>query len=212
LSSLQALYAGFLAVPAVEWVAVGLALAYLVLAIRQNPWCWACAIASAALYSVLFVRSGLAMQAWLQVFYIGMAVYGWRAWRGAATGRPLPVQRWPLRWHVAAIVALASIAAINAMLIAGFGGVAGDVAAVHPLVPYADAGIAWASVFTTLLVARKVLENWLYWIVIDVAAAVLYAVQGLHATAALFVVYSMLAVRGYVQWRRDATLPVSANA
>ena len=59
------------------------------------------------------------------------------------------------------------------------------------------------SVFTTLLVARKVLENWLYWVVIDAGAAVLYAAQGLHATAALFILYSLLAVRGYVRWRHN---------
>ena len=61
---------------------MALALAYLLLAVRQNPWCWACAIASAAIYLVLFARGGLVMQAALQVFYVGMAVYGWRAWRG----------------------------------------------------------------------------------------------------------------------------------
>jgi nicotinamide mononucleotide transporter len=54
------------------------------------------------------------------------------------------------------------------------------------------------------MVARKVLENWLYWVVVDLAAAALYWSQGLYATAALFVVYAALAVRGYQQWSRDA--------
>lgn len=71
------------AIPPAEWVAVALALGYLLLAVRQNAWCWACAIASSGIYLVLFARGGLQMQAVLQVFYIGMAVYGWRAWRGA---------------------------------------------------------------------------------------------------------------------------------
>jgi nicotinamide mononucleotide transporter len=133
-----------------------------------------------------------------------MAIYGWRAWRGSGTGNPLAVQRWPLRWHAAALLVVVVVSASN-------GAVLGR-ATVHPLVPYADAFIAWASVFTTLLVARKVLENWLYWVVIDAVAAVLYAAQGLHATAALFVLYSALAVRGYLQWRRDAALPLPANA
>jgi nicotinamide mononucleotide transporter len=71
------------------------------------------------------------------------------------------------------------------------------------LVPYVDALTAWVSVFATWLVARKVLENWLYWIVVDMVAAALYFTQGLHATAVLFVVYSLVAIRGYQQWRAD---------
>ena len=91
--------AALAAVPPVEWIAAGLALAYLLLAIRQNPWCWACAIASAVLYLSLFAQAGLRMQAALQVFYVAMAVYGWRAWRGTAATPPLAVGRWPARWH-----------------------------------------------------------------------------------------------------------------
>ena len=63
--------------------------------------------------------------------------------------------------------------------------------------PYADAAIAWASVLTTWLVARKLIENWLYWIAIDLVAAALYWSQGLHATAVLYLLYAALAVRGY---------------
>jgi nicotinamide mononucleotide transporter len=208
LKHLQALYTGFVAVTATEWIAVALALAYLWLAIRQNPWCWACALASAVLYVVLFVRGGLVMQAWLQVYYIGMAIYGWRAWRGAGKREPLAVRRWPLHWHAAAIVVVIAIAAVNGATLAALR----TDGATHPLLPYADSLIAWASVFTTLLVARKVLENWLYWVVIDAAAAVLYAAQGLQATAVLFVIYSVLAVRGYVQWRRDTAATLAVHA
>ena len=75
------------------------------------------------------------------------------------------------------------------------------------LVPYVDAFVAWVSVLATWLVARKVLENWLYWIVVDSVAVVLYWSQGLHATAALFVVYVLIAVRGYFAWRADLARP-----
>jgi nicotinamide mononucleotide transporter len=80
-------------------------------------------------------------------------------------------------------------------------------------VPYVDALVAWGSVFTTWLVARKVLENWLYWIVLDLAAAALYWSQGLHATAVLFLLYSAIAVQGYRSWRASlASLPLGAAA
>ena len=189
---------------AVEWVAVVLALGYLLLAIRQNPWCWGFAIAASAMYVVVFVRGGLVMQAWLQVFYIAMAVYGWRAWRGSAAVSPLSVSRWPLRWHLAAIAVIVLGATLH-------GAWLGD-AANGRLVPYADACIAWGSVVATLLETRKILESWLYWIVLDAAAAVLYASQDLLATAVLFILYSALALRGYVRWRSDSILPAPARA
>ena len=75
--------------------------------------------------------------------------------------------------------------------------------------PYLDAAIAWGSVLTTWMVARKVLENWLYWVVLDSAAAVLAAWQGLAATALLFLLYTALALRGYWQRRRDEQLAIA---
>jgi nicotinamide mononucleotide transporter len=202
--TLHDLLVGFAAVTGIEWTAVVLALGYVLLAIRQNPWCWSFAIASSALYTVVFARGGLLMQAMLQVFYIAMALYGWRAWRGTATVAPLAIGRMPLRWHALAITTIAAVAALHAVLL-------GD-PALGRLVPYADSCIAWGSVFATLLETRKILENWLYWVVLDAAAAVLYASQGLLATAVLFVLYSALAIRGYVRWHSDATMGSAASA
>jgi nicotinamide mononucleotide transporter len=183
------------AVPPVEWVAAGLALAYLLLAIRQNAWCWACAIASAVLYLSLFARAGLQMQAALQVFYVAMAVYGWRAWRGTAAAQPLAIGRWPLHRHALAITAVVAVAMANGWLVAR--------AAAPAWLPYVDALIAWGSVLATWMVARKLIENWWYWIVLDLAAVVLFARQGLFVTALLFLVYTVLAFRGLLQWRKD---------
>jgi nicotinamide mononucleotide transporter len=200
-----AIWHALAAISAIEWVAVALALAYLVLAIRQNPWCWAAAIVSSALYFWLFGRGGLYMQAALQLFYVAVAVYGWRAWRGSG-GRTeeagLRVSQWPVGWHVVALGAVAVVTAVNGWIVAQ-----GE----PRVVPYVDAFVAWASVLATWLVARKVLENWLYWIVLDLAAAGLFWSQGLAATALLFVAYAAIAVQGYRRWRGElasgATLP-----
>ena len=179
----------------VEWIAVALAFAYVLLAIRQSRWCWPAAAASAAIYFVLFAGGGLPMQAALQVFYIAMAAYGWRAWR-AAHGEPaeLRVRTWPRRWHLLALAAVLLATVLNVRLLPGENGL---------FVAGADAFVAWGSVFATWLTARKVLESWLYWIVFDVVAAVLYFAEGFHATAGLFVIYVMLAIRGFVAWRAD---------
>lgn len=187
--------AALAAIPPAEWVAVLLAFGYLLLAVRQNAWCWACAIASSAIFLVLFARGGLVMQAVLQVFYVAMGAYGWWAWRRGGEARTsLPVTRWSRRRHAAALGVLLLLTAANGWLIARAQG---------GLVPYVDAFVAWVSMLATWLVARKVLENWIYWIVVDSVAAALYWTQGFHATAVLFVVYVLIAVRGYFAWRAD---------
>lgn len=201
MSLLDSVLGAFAAVPAIEWVAAGLALGYLGFAIRQSAWCWAFAIASAGLYLVVFARAGLLMQAALQVFYVGMSVYGWRSWRGSAAEAPLAVSRWTVRQHALAWVAIAVFSLVNGWVITR--------GAAASWVSYLDAAIAWGSVLTTWMVARKVLENWLYWVLLDFAAAVLAAWQGLAATALLFLLYTVLALRGYWQWRRDARLAVA---
>jgi nicotinamide mononucleotide transporter len=194
--ALDALVVSLGAIPGSEWAAVALALAYLLLAVRQNPWCWAAAAASSAIYLVLFARGGLVMQAALQVFYVAMAGYGWYAWRGGASGRgaTLPVTRWSGARHAAGLGVVLALTLVNGWLIAR--------PADGPL-PWVDAFVAWSSVLATWLVARKVLENWLYWIVVDAVAVGLYWSQGFHATAGLYLLYIVIAVRGYFAWRAD---------
>ena len=106
------------AVPPVEWIAVGLALAYLVLAVRQHIACWVFAASSSAIFLWLFARADLLMQSALQVFYIAMAAYGWYSWRGglSAAQAPQPVVRWPLRRHAGRIAAIALLSAVSGWL------------------------------------------------------------------------------------------------
>lgn len=191
---IDAIVAALSAISALEWLAVFIALAYLLLAIRQNPWCWVCAIVSSLLFIVLFARAGLVMQCWLQLFYIAMAAYGFWAWRGGRDrDSPLTVSRWNPWYHLPAIAAIVLVTAVNARL--------ADSA--PSISVYADALTTWASVFATWLLARKVVDNWIYWIVTDLVAAGLYWSQGLHATAVLFVIYTVLAWRAWRGWQLD---------
>ena len=107
---------------------------------------------------------------------------------------PSAVTRWSVQRHALGIGALLALTLANGWLVARSQG---------GLVPYVDAFVAWVSMLATWMVARKVLENWLYWIVVDTVAAALYWSQGFQATAVLFVVYVLIAVRGYFAWRAD---------
>lgn len=194
-----ALFAGLQALSAWEAAAVLLAVAYLLLAIRQNAWCWAAALVSAAIYLVLMYEARLYMQSLLQLFYMGMAAYGWWHWLRGAGGDELPVTSWDRSDHV---LPLALIAATG-LAVGWFLSETSDAA--HP---FLDALAACGAIVTTWMVARKVLQNWHYWFVIDAVSVYLYASQGLWLTALLFLAYLFLILVGYQQWR--ASMPAHA--
>lgn len=177
-----------------EPLAVALALAYLVLAAREKLACWACAFVSSAIYVVLMWQARLYMEAALSGYYIAMAVYGYRQWqRGGPGNRALPITTLGPSAHVAIIGATLLLALSSGFVLSRYTGAA---------LPYLDSGITWASVLTTWMVARKVLENWLYWLVIDSISVAVYLNRGLEQTAVLFVIYLVLAAIGYRDWRR----------
>jgi nicotinamide mononucleotide transporter len=174
-----------------EALAVALAIAYLALAIRRNRWCWPAGIASALVYLALFWQARLYMEAVLQAFYALVGAYGWREW--TRPQRERPIVSWPLPTHARVLAAVVALAAANGALLAAFTAAA---------LPYVDSLVAWASVATTWMVARKVLENWHWWLVIDGACVAIYASRGLWLTAALFVAYLGMIVVGWRAWRR----------
>lgn len=189
----EGMLAGVQALSPWEAVAVLLAIAYLLLAMRENPWCWYCAFASTAIYTALLWNVSLVMQSLLNGYYMAMAVYGWWQWRrGGEHHGGIAVGRWPWPYHVGVIAASLLLAALSGFLLDR-----GSDAAW----PYVDSLITWASVLTTWMVAKKVLENWLYWIAIDLASLFLYYERGLVLTSALFALYTMMAVVGYFSWR-----------
>ena len=178
-----------------EVVAVGFAIAYLLLAIRQNIWCWAAALLSTGLYVAVMYRVALYMESALQFFYIGMAVYGWYNWRAGKTAAGLlPVTTWPASRHALAIAVILGLSWVSGVLLTRFSAAA---------LPYLDSFTTWGAIVTTWMVARKVLENWLYWFVIDGVSVILYISRELYLTAALFVLYLVLIIIGYWTWRKD---------
>lgn len=187
-----------------EATAAALGLAYLLLAVRRNLLCWLCAFISTAIYLVLFARAALYMQSLLQIFYLVMAVYGFIDWRkGRSESGDVLIRSWTMQQHLFAAAAVAVATLINGWLLAHNTDAAS---------PYVDSLVTWGSVVTTWMVARRVIENWLYWIVVDAIAAWLYFSQGLLVTTVLFVIYLGIVVRGYFAWRRELALQRTASA
>jgi len=176
-----------------EAIAVVSLIAYLILAIRQSIFCWLAAIIGTSIYLVLMFRVGLYMESALQAFYIAMALYGWRHWRQASDdGKSLPVVSWPLAFHILPLLMIATLTALSGYLLSVYS---------NASLTYADSFTTWGAIAATWMVARKVLQNWHYWFVIDSVSAVIYVSKGLWLTALLYLFYLVLIIVGLRTWR-----------
>ena len=201
---MESLPVQFAALSLPELAAVVLAIAYLLLAIRQNIWCWLCAGISTAIYVVLFAEARLYMESALNVFYFGMAIYGWWVWdSGRSESAEMPVTVWPRSLHAAAIIIITGLSATSGFLLHSYTDAA---------YPYIDSVTTFAAIWTTFLVARKVLENWWYWLLIDTASIFIYWSRDLQLTSLLFVVYVVLIPWGLISWTRSFRQHASAAA
>lgn len=167
------------------------------LMVRERIAAWPVGMVNTAIYAVVFQRAGLYSDAGLQVVYIGLSAYGWwHWWHGARSGgdevpTPLPVTRTPPRdaW------------------IAGTGAIAGwlllaTITSRLPgtSLPWLDAALVSGSLATQWLAARKRVENWVCWIVLDVVYVGMFVHKQLYLTAVLYAVFTLLAIRGHRAW------------
>lgn len=178
----------------IEMLAVLLAAAYLLLAIRQSIACWLAAFVSSCLYVWVFSGAGLYMESVLNVFYAAMAVYGFRQWRVREKGAALAVSRWPPARNLRGLAGIVALSAVSSFFLRRYTPAAW---------PFVDSMVTWASVFATFLVARKVYENWHWWLLIDSACVCLYFTRHLYVTMLLYALYLVLIALGMREWRRS---------
>lgn len=190
----ESILTAFAAMSRWEIVAALLGVGYIVFAARESQWCWPLAFISTLIYTVLFWEGRLPMQALLNFYYMGMAVYGYLLWRQRKQGgNAIAIHSWPVSFHLIFLLAGGLLTWLIGHYLSAIGASQS---------PYLDAGVTVFSVLNTWLMARKVLQNWLYWIVIDAAAVVLYMGVGFYATVALFSLYTVLATLGFINWLR----------
>jgi nicotinamide mononucleotide transporter len=181
-------------VSALEIISVTFGLAYVVLAARENIWCWPAAFVGTGTGIFLFWDASLLMESGLNVFYLLMAVYGFYQWRyGGQHNQELAISSWQLPQHGKAILLIIVLAAGSGYLLNNY---------TNAALPFVDSFTSWAAVVSTWMVARKILENWLYWIVIDAVSVWLYVQRELYLYALLFVFYTVIAIYGYFQWQK----------
>ena len=174
-------------------------LLYLWLEYRASIYLWVASIIMPALYLVVYYDAGLYADMGINIYYLLIAIYGWAAWRygfslrRGSEGRELPIS------HTPAGVWL-PLAGITLLLF---------VAIAQVLIHFTDSTVPWADAFTTALsvvgmwmLARKYVEQWWVWLVVDVASVALYVYKDLHFTAVLYALYAVVAIFGYRKWKQ----------
>jgi nicotinamide mononucleotide transporter len=180
-----------------EVIGVILGFAYLALIMRQNILGWYAAFFSTTIFIWLFWDASLLMESALNVYYLMMAVYGWWVWKGNENQEieeVKPIQCWSIQRHAVVISGV-----ILLSLATGYGLEKNTSAAL----PYLDSFTTWGAVITTYMVAQKVLENWLYWLVIDTVAIYLYVDRELYLVALQMAVYIIMIFIGWRIWNKE---------
>ncbi len=190
-----ALAAAWRATSALELAGVATGFVYLLLAIRERAACWLAGAVSTAIYLVVFIDARVYLQAGLQGVYLALSAYGFLAWRrGAGEGSP-SLRRAPAALQLGLLAAVGAATGVAAPLLTTFTDAAS---------PWLDASTTAASLAATWLLARKYVDSWLWWIVIDAAIGLLAIDGGLWATALLYLGFAALAAVGFRRWRQRA--------
>lgn len=193
-SLLQSIVGSLRAASPLEHLALLAGLGYALLAVRRDRRAWVFGALSSGLLAWLAAGAALPLQAMLQTLYVLMAVYGFVRWsRESASAGALNVRRWSVRAHVLSVLVIMLLTLLMAPTLGRLTGAAW---------PYLDTLVTGLSLLATWLTARAVLENWLYWFVVNLLSMFLYGSQGLVFVSLLYVVYFVIAIAGWRSWRR----------
>jgi nicotinamide mononucleotide transporter len=179
----------------IEIVAAIFGVVSVFLSVRQNIWSWPTAIVNVGLYIIVFYESKLYADTGLQVVYVVLNAYGWYHWLyGGKNRTELPVTRTsPRLWLLLVSIGAAGAAVIGTLLSRN----------TDAALPYIDAGTTSTSLVAQWMMTRKLLENWIIWVAVDVVYIGMYIYKSLYVTAVLYLIFLILSAMGFVQWRKS---------
>mgnify|MGYP006292906035 CR=1 FL=1 len=186
----------------IEILGAILGLLYIFFSIRQHILTWATGLLTSLLYTIVFFESGFYADMGLQVYYLLISIYGWYYWlKGGNNGRTEKGGQVPVKKIPGAVLlksAMATIIIYFALLfiLTRF---------TDSTVPVMDSLTTAFSITATWMLAKKYIEHWIIWIFVDIVSAGLYVYKNLWPTVILFLVYTTMAVIGYLEWKKDLT-------
>lgn len=165
------------------------------LSAREKIWSWPTAIVNVSLYTFIFFRAGLYSDMGLQVVYLALSIYGWHQWlHGGENRTTLRVTRATPR----VLLIGGGLALVVWLGLARYTSTLPGVS-----LPWLDSGLTALSLLAQWMMTRKILENWVLWILVDIVYVPVYVSKALYVTAGLYSVFLVLAVMGLVQWWRS---------
>ena len=174
-----------------------LGLAYIIFSIRQNILTWPTGLFTSVLYIIVFYQSGFYADMGLQGYYVVISIYGWYYWlkgKKPSNSSKIPVKTTnKYLWLKIAIITLI----INALILFVL------LKFTDSNVPFMDSLTTALSITATWMLARKYIEHWLIWIFVDIVSSGLYIYKNLWPTVILFLVYTFMALWGYLEWKKD---------
>jgi len=177
----------------IEWLAVISSVIYVILAAKRLILCWLFALVGSSLFVYLCIIGDLYIEAMLQFFYVAMAIVGWMSWKKLETKR-YSIKKWAINYHLINIVISGILAFILGYIFDNYTNQAN---------PYVDAFTTCYSLSATFMVTKKILGNWIYWIVIDIVSIYLYAQRDYNLTAVQYGLFTVLAVIGFIAWKNE---------
>ncbi len=187
-----------------EYFGVLTGLTYLVLEIRQHRAMWVVGFVTSLVYVFVFFFSKFYADMGLNVYYVGISVYGFWQWRregAAGSGEVGEVVYRHLTWRAGIGLAWLTVGLYGGLfwVLSRF---------TDSPVPAGDAFTTALSVTATWMLAKRILEHWWLWVVINLVSAGLYYYRGLYPTCFLFVCYGVLAIVGWINWKKKGVLYV----
>lgn len=170
---------------------------FLYLEIRQNIWLWPFGLLTSALYIYIFFVSKFYADMGLQFYYLVISIYGWWHWLyGGKEGKTdsLPISRLTIWLAFYLLIITAAIFAVLVYVLINF---------TDSPVPYGDAFTTALSITATYMLARKILDMWWVWMVVNSVALTLYTYKGLYPTSVLYFLYFSMSIVGYLQWKKS---------
>ena len=193
MSFITSVYEGIKVTSVVEWFAVISTILYVILVAKRLIICWFFAFVGSALFVYLCYIGELYIESILQLFYAVMAVVGWLSWKKSKLENNTIV-KWKMNSHLLNI----AISGVLAFILGYFFDNYTDQAN-----PYVDAFTTCYSLSATYMVTKKILGNWIYWIIIDLVSIYLYAQRDYNLTAVQYGLFTILSVFGFIAWRKE---------
>ena len=176
-----------------EWVAVVAGFLCIYLAAKETVWNWPISIISVVAYGFLFFREAMYGDMTLQVYFLFTAFYGWYFWLKKKVNHHRPITRLTQKEWLLVMLFIPLLSFLLGWFMDHY---------TNSTVPYADGFCTSVSFVAQFLLTRKVLENWLLWVFVNICYVPLFIYKNLNLSAILYLVLIVIAFKGYLDWRK----------